>query len=33
MKGAVGTPLFKPGTISGVKSFQTLASAKVIGLD
>ncbi|WP_245281617.1 PAN domain-containing protein [Ensifer sp. ZNC0028] len=33
MKGAVGTPLFKAGMISGVKSFQTFAPAKVIGLD
>ena len=33
MKGAVGTPLFKSGMISGVKSFQTFAPAKVIGLD
>lgn len=33
MKGAVGTPLFKAGMISGVKSFQTFAPAKVIGID
>ncbi|WP_234844259.1 PAN domain-containing protein [Sinorhizobium medicae] len=33
LKGAVGTPLFKSGMISGVKSFQTFAPAKVIGLD
>ncbi len=32
MKGAVGTPLFKSGMISGVKSFQTFAPAKVVGL-
>ncbi|WP_246806150.1 PAN domain-containing protein [Ensifer sp. ENS10] len=33
MKGAVSTPLFKSGMISGVKSFQTFAPVKVIGLD
>ncbi len=33
MKGAVGTPVFKSGMISGVKTFQTFAPAKVLGLD
>ncbi|NRQ18991.1 hypothetical protein BHMPCIPO_06258 [Ensifer sesbaniae] len=33
MKGAVGTPLFKSGMISGVKTFQTFAPARIIGLD
>lgn len=33
MKGAVGTPVFKSGMISGVKTFQTFAPAKVMGLD
>lgn len=33
MKGAVGTPLFKSGMISGVKDFQTFAPVKIVGLD
>jgi len=33
LKGAVGTPLFKSGMISGVKTFQTFAPAKIVGLD
>ncbi|WP_457588787.1 PAN/Apple domain-containing protein [Ensifer canadensis] len=33
MKGAVGTPLFKSGMISGVKDFQTFSPARIVGLD
>ncbi|NRP21719.1 hypothetical protein LPJGGPFB_04978 [Ensifer adhaerens] len=33
MKGAVGTPLLKSGMISGVKTFETFAPARIVGLN